>query len=266
MSLLGRRRVPLETPLSIADGMTISDPRLLRNSRAAAERAEFLKAAVERLEAGPRYGEAAYPIVAELVAMLPVNQNSRETLCESGVRSAAMGLAVADEEQARGWARQGQVDAVVKVALDWDLHKGAMQANGDWIAGTVATYMLNVAYYIARTGPAGMAAVQSGMRRFAQAVATDEAKNQPLEKEPPPPEPPRPNLESISHQSWAIALEEAKDRRVLECLHGESDLQHAYGDWCEKQNLPEVVVRGPYRLASREVVDFRDGVLGWKSP
>jgi hypothetical protein len=42
-------------------------------------------------------------------------------------------------------------------------------------------------------------------------------------------------------------LEDAKQHRLLECLHGEYDLQEAYAAWCEEQDLPNVVVRGPYR-------------------
>jgi len=64
---------------------------------------------------------------------------------------------------------------------------------------------------------------------------------------PPLPVPPRPDLDGNSRPAWAVALEEAKDRRVLQCLHTEVDLQQAYANWCEQQNLPDVRVTGPYR-------------------
>lgn len=60
----------------------------------------------------------------------------------------------------------------------------------------------------------------------------------------------------VATQSAAVALEDAKRNRFLECLHDEIDLQQKYAAWCEEQNLPNVVVRGPYRNR-----DEPDGLL-----
>jgi hypothetical protein len=92
------------------------------------------------------------------------------------------------------------------------------------------------------------------MARFAEAVA-DDASNLQLSEGAAPPaqllaEPPLPDPEAVSRPSSSTALEEAKDRRVLECLHVEYDLQQAFADWCAQENLPEVVVTGPYRNRS----------------
>jgi hypothetical protein len=79
-----------------------------------------------------------------------------------------------------------------------------------------------------------------------QAEPTSQPRNASSEIQPLP-VPPRPDLDGNSRPAWAVALEEAKDRRVLQCLHTEVDLQQAYANWCEQQNLPDVRVTGPYR-------------------
>jgi hypothetical protein len=117
--------------------------------------------------------------------------------------------------------------------------------------GVLPKWSLAVAANPAATKQEVLDSVQSGMRRFAEPVDDEESKLQPSERAAPPAqlpaEPPLPDPEAASHPSWSTALEEAKDRRVLECLHVEYDLQQAFADWCAQENLPEVVVTGPYR-------------------
>ena len=79
-------------------------------------------------------------------------------------------------DPARLGARPGQVDAVVQTALLLELDR-AVRGDWDWIAGTVATYMLDSGYYLARQGDAGRDAVVSGMMRFARAIADEQARS-----------------------------------------------------------------------------------------
>lgn len=147
----------------------LPDARLLTNKRASKERINFAEAVAGRIRAGG-YGEALTPLAADLVSYLPRTQRDHEELQAIAQHSISIGAAVADEERARGWAREGQEDAVVQSAIDWDLKRLVKEAHQDWIASALAEYTLDAGYYLARTGGAGRAAVVHGMGEFAQAI------------------------------------------------------------------------------------------------
>jgi hypothetical protein len=172
---LGRRRLPLEPPEAMSELVTLPDARMLRDRRAAKERADFLRAVLARYN-NESYAPASAPRIRELVAYLPPNRHPPQTLRTIALQSAILGFAVADEERARGWERRWFVDAVVDTAIAWDLHNGAVEAHKDWITGTFAMYALNAGYYLARQGDEGWDAIVSGIAPLALSIAEEQAR------------------------------------------------------------------------------------------